>query len=260
MLPDGTSELCEEGEGEISLPHSFDTCCLTLFTKLLLSFFSEILNITDRTVKLESRGTEDYRTTYTRQKELLASVISGKSVSTLISVTHPPVITLGRSAERSDILVSDDALEERNIETIDIERGGKITYHGPGQIVLYPILNLRDFGKDINIYLRSLEKTVIGFLKNLGYDGIPGEEAGVFVQGKKTASIGVAVKRWVTYHGVSINIKQDDNFNLINPCGISSDLVTSLQQLGCDIDLEEAGNLLLSSFENAFEVKLLTKT
>lgn len=208
-------------------------------------------------VLYECRGIEDYTITHQHQKNLLQKVIAGDLPSCLISVVHYPVITIGRKGDRTDIIASDDILHEKGIEVIEVERGGQVTYHGPEQLVLYPILDLRQFTKDVSWYLRMLERVIIKTLRKYNIQAEKGAEAGVFVQGRKIGSIGVAVKRWVTYHGLSINVKRDDNFNLINPCGISPGTITSIEEECSEIEIVDVEREAVRVFGEEFETRLI---
>jgi len=154
---------------------------------------------------------------------------SANDISDLvISVEHNPVFTIGRSGSRSNVLASESILEEHGIAVVDVERGGDITYHGPGQLVLYPILDLRGYGKDIHRYVWILEETIIQTLNEWGIEsarrsGFPG----VWVSGRKIASIGVYVKSWISMHGLALNVDVDqDHFRMIRPCGLSVETVS----------------------------------
>jgi lipoyl(octanoyl) transferase len=208
-------------------------------------------------ILFEQRGVEDYQIAHRHQRETCNRVINKESVSTLISVVHPPVITIGRKGSREDILADPRTLEQKSIQVIEVERGGKVTYHGPGQIVMYPIFDLALFEKDISVFLRTLEKVVIYALNGFGIDAEPGDEAGIFTQNKKIGSIGIAVKKWVSWHGLSLNVKKDTNFNLINPCGFSPDIITSLEEQGTEADLERVEQALISSFEREFGIRFI---
>ncbi|MFH1708877.1 MAG: lipoyl(octanoyl) transferase LipB [Planctomycetota bacterium] len=199
-------------------------------------------------VLFEDRGVEAYRETHRYQRGVRDGVISHAHPSTLIQVTHPPVITIGRSGAHTDILAGADRLKQAGIECIDVERGGKVTYHGPGQVVFYPVFDLRAFGRDINLFLRSLERVVITALAQFGITAVPGPEAGIFAGGRKVGSIGIAVRRWVSWHGVSLNVRRDANFGLIRPCGLSADQVTSIKELGADITVAAAGRAMTEAF------------
>ena len=184
----------------------------------------------------------------------------------LLFVEHPPVYTLGKSGNIENVLINEEMRTKKGIEFFRTNRGGDITYHGPQQIVGYPILDLEKFDTDIGKYLRRLEETIILTLADYGIkaDRSPGE-TGVWIdpdiKGKerKIAAIGVRSSRWITMHGFAFNINTDLNyFNFIIPCGITNKQVTSLEkELGRKIDFEEAKEKVKRNFEKVFEVELV---
>jgi len=183
--------------------------------------------------KIFDLGLVDYKNAWDFQKEIHLAVKNKFYSAGLILCRHYPVITLGRTANKNNILASEADLKEKGIQAYQTERGGDITYHGPGQLTLYPVIDLGYFKRDIHLFLRYLEQAAIGLLSELGIEGkrIPGL-TGVWVNGQKIASIGIAIKNWITFHGLSINIKDDDLFNygLIRPCGMDIKM-TSLETL-----------------------------
>lgn len=194
------------------------------------------------------------------QKEVWKAVRNNQIYGALIICQHYPVITLGRLANKNNILISRSELHSRKIPTYEIERGGDVTYHGPGQIVAYPIFNLDYFGKDIHNFLRKLEEVIIGLLWDFAvfgrrYRGL----TGVWIEKSKIASIGIAIKNWITYHGLSINIKNDDlvNFGLIRPCGMEINLTSLESVLGHDIKMDEVKFSLINKFKEIFSKRLL---
>ncbi|MDD5595085.1 MAG: lipoyl(octanoyl) transferase LipB [Candidatus Omnitrophica bacterium] len=185
------------------------------------------------------------------QKEIFQQVQSGSLDFALILCQHYPVITLGRNAKNENLLVSLEELKNKGIERFEIERGGDITYHGPGQLTIYPIFNLANLKKDIHWFLRELEQVVIEFLADFGLSSQrkPGF-TGVWIGERKIASIGVAIRHWITFHGVSINIKTADleNFKLIRPCGMDIEMVALEQLIGREIEIEKIKNNLVHKF------------
>lgn len=173
--------------------------------------------------KVFDLGLTDFKLAWDFQKDVFAQVKAGLLKGALIFCRHYPVITLGRSAYPRNIRVCAWELEKRGIEVYEIERGGDVTYHGPGQLVTYPIFKLEVGLRDIHLFLRRLEEVII---RMLGRFDISGERRegliGVWVKEKKVASIGIAIKNWITFHGFSVNITADDlpNFSLIRPCGM----------------------------------------
>ncbi|MDD5254755.1 MAG: lipoyl(octanoyl) transferase LipB [Candidatus Omnitrophica bacterium] len=202
-------------------------------------------------------GLADYARAWELQEQLLADTIAGKSHASLIVCSHYPVITAGRRFEPGNMLVDESTLAQKGIAFYRAQRGGDITYHGPGQLTAYPVINLADFTRDIGRYLRTLESAVISFSKSLGApealrrDGF----TGVWARGKKFCSIGIALKHWVSFHGLSINIKKDDleNFSLIRPCGMDIEM-TCLEEL-CkkELSVRDLARPFIEHFMKAFE-------
>ncbi len=184
-------------------------------------------------IKLFDLGLIDYQAGLARQKEVFQEVLSGRLDSGLILCRHYPVITYSRQAGLANLKVSVNELKKRGIGLYQTERGGDITYHGPGQLMVYPVLNLRYFKPDIHWYLRKLEELAIGTLEGFGVFGqVKPGLTGVWYREQKIASIGVAIKKWITFHGLALNIKKDDleNFSLIRPCGMDISM-TSLESV-----------------------------
>lgn len=179
-------------------------------------------------------GVCDYLSAYQIQLDLVAKRQKGEIEDTLILVEHPPVITLGKSAEDSHILFAEDYLREQGVEIHKIERGGDVTYHGPGQIVGYPIFDIKHGGIGIRTFVENLEQLFIRLLKE-EFDIPAGKDpvhTGVWVNGSKITAIGLAVKRGVTMHGFAFNVNTNmSHFQLIVPCGIADRGVTSLEIL-----------------------------
>ncbi len=184
----------------------------------------------------------------------------------LLFVEHPHVYTLGKSGDEKNLLLNEKQLEEKNSTYYKINRGGDITYHGPGQLVAYPILDLDNFFTDIHKYLRLLEETIILTLKEYGVEsGRSNGETGVWLdadnklKARKICAMGVRCSRWVTMHGWGFNVNADLNyFNNIIPCGINDKAVTSLnKELGHDIDMNEIKEKLKKNFSLLFEAELI---
>lgn len=177
-------------------------------------------------------GLIDYLEAYEIQKELVAKVKENPSEETLIICSHPPVVTLGKKSTPADLVGWEGP-------TYEIERGGQATYHGPGQVVIYPIVNLKLRGQNIAGYLEAMEQAMIEVLGSYALPATGNPErgkpdyTGVWLQltpPKKVASIGVAVQRWVTYHGLALNLYHDpEGFRGINPCGFSTDTMTDVE-------------------------------
>ena len=192
-------------------------------------------------------GTADYAETLALQRRLHAERCAGEIGDVLLSVEHPPVLTLGRSGSREHVLVPPATLRAHGIEIHEIERGGDITYHGPGQLVVYPILDLRDYGKDVHRFVWTLEEAILRALEACGVDanrrtGYPG----VWVGERKIASLGVYVKRWVSYHGLAVNVAVNrEHFELIRPCGLPVETVSVNDLRPSPIDLDAVRDPLI---------------
>ena len=213
-----------------------------------------------RQVVFEDLGRKDYKETWDYQEEIFARIVDQKvanrklaeeqqvdTVDQLLFVEHPPVYTLGKSGDIANLLINEQKLEEEGIEYFKINRGGDITYHGPGQLVGYPIFNLDHYFTDIHKYLRFLEEAIILTLAEYGLEGgrSPGE-TGVWLDvgkpsARKICAMGVRASRWVTMHGFAFNVNTNlKHFGYIVPCGIRDKAVTSLQlELGHEVPLDE---------------------
>ncbi len=178
-------------------------------------------------------GLVDFKKAWQFQRIIFEEIRNNYFHSALVLCHHYPVITMGRQANKNSIRVSPLELKNRGIYLYEIERAGDVTYHGPGQLTAYPIMNLNYFKKDIHLFLRKLEGVVIDFLADFGISGSrrPGL-TGVWIGKQKISSIGIAIKNWITFHGVSVNIKKEDlaNFQLIKPCGMDIKM-TSLESI-----------------------------
>ena len=178
-------------------------------------------------------GLVPYREAYERQIERRRAVERGEANNALFILEHHPVLTLGRKTEPGHVLLSEEGLHAMGIEVINVDRGGDVTYHGPGQLVAYPILDLRQWKPSVSWYLRALEEVII---QTLAVYGLAGERiegyTGVWVEGAKVAQIGIGVHNWVSFHGIAINVAPDmTHFDTIVPCGISDRSVTSMARL-----------------------------
>lgn len=207
---------------------------------------------------------KDYQETYHLQQDLLKRRIQGEIVDTLILVEHPPVITIGRGGLRDHLLVSEERLRDEGIAVLDIDRGGDITFHGPGQLVGYPILDLNQHQRDLHWLLRSYEEVFLRLLSNYQLQGerINGL-TGVWVGNKKILALGIGVKRWVTFHGFSFNVNPTLHyFDYIVPCGIQEMGVTSLQVLLGEKTppQEELVQYLLCEFQQVFSYARVIRT
>ena len=182
------------------------------------------------TLDIYELGTVPYEKALEYQENLLAKRIADEIPDSLILLEHPPTITTGRKGNTGNLLVRKEYLEKHGISFIHASRGGDITFHGPGQIVGYPILNLKNHEMDIRKHLRSIEEVIIRTLSDFGIEGgrIDGV-TGVWVKRSKIASIGIAIRKWVTYHGFALNVSTNlDYFELILSCGITDVRITSI--------------------------------
>ena len=180
---------------------------------------------------------------------------AGEIPDVLLLLEHPPVITLGRTSHEEHLLVDREALRVRGYEVYDSARGGDVTYHGPGQLVGYPIIDLNDRGRDVHRYLRDVEEALMVALRHWGLKGkrVPGL-TGVWVRNEKVAAIGVGVRKWVTWHGFALNVSTAlDAFRVIVPCGIADRGVTSLEKLlGRAVASEEVEEAVITAFGEVF--------
>jgi lipoate-protein ligase B len=201
--------------------------------------------------RLVDLGLREYGEVWAHQRELLSARQRDEIPDTLLLVEHPHVITAGRSAHKENLLTTGD------VPVFEIERGGDVTYHGPGQLVGYPIFLLREEERDLHVYLRNLEEAIIRACARFG---LPGERksgwTGVWTTGgaRKLASIGVAVKRWVTMHGFALNVSTDlGRFAAINPCGLDAAVMGSMSgELGRPVAVAAVKDVLRDSFADVF--------
>ncbi len=189
------------------------------------------------------------------QNELATRRKHGEIPDQLLFVEHPHVITMGRNGHRENMLASEELLERAGIEFYPTNRGGDVTYHGPGQIVGYPILDLREWKRDVVAYVRAVEQAIIDAIAVFGISGGRVEGAtGVWVDGAKVAAIGVHISRWVTSHGFALNLDTDlAYFHYIVPCGLTKP-VTSMRELGSDASRPAVVEALTQAFARCFRV------
>lgn len=223
---------------------------------------------------LQDLELKSYKQVWDYQENLLQEKIrskqSGKTEPDyLLFVEHNPVYTLGKNGKEKNLLINQQLLKEKGIEYYHINRGGDITFHGPQQLVGYPILDLANYKTDLGWYLRSLEEVII---KTIGEYGLKGErsagETGVWldatIKGKerKICAMGIRCSRWVTMHGFALNVNVDLNyFNFITPCGIQNKKVTSIEkEMNNKVSMNEIKEKLVSNFETVFDAHITTKT
>lgn len=216
------------------------------------------LDASSRRCALYKIGRISYADALELQHQLHSRCAAGDLFGALILLEHDPVITMGVKTGEGNVLVSPQALESQGVELYETDRGGDVTYHGPGQLVGYPILKLREVANDLHDYLRRLEQTVIDTLAEFGIEGRRNPPAGVWVADKKICSIGIAVRRWVTYHGFALNVDPNmAHFALINPCGLQSAKMTSMVELlGRSPGLDRVREVYTSKFAEVYGVNL----
>ncbi len=233
-----------------------------------------MLKVQNKKIEVRDLGLKDYKETWDEQERLFKEIVDLKvknrrentkieTPNYLLSVEHPHVYTLGKSGDISNLLINEKQLEEKGASFYKINRGGDITYHGPGQMVIYPILDLDNFFTDIHKYLRLLEEAVILVLQDFGIKAGRSEgETGVWLDvgtpfARKICAMGVRASRWVTMHGLALNVNADlGYFDNIVPCGIKEKAVTSLNvELGkTTVDIEEVKKRFLEHFKILFNI------
>ena len=204
------------------------------------------------------------RMSYDRALALQAECVAGRKLGEmpdqLLLLEHPHVITLGRNGRMENLLASKEVLERAGIALYPTDRGGDITYHGPGQLVGYPILDLREWKRDVGAYVRAIEQVLIDTLADFGIAaGRVCGCTGVWVDGAKIAAIGVHISRWVTSHGFALNVNTDMSyFRYIIPCGLTKP-VTSMAALGAGTTLEEVSERLAAHFGRVFDREMVSE-
>jgi lipoyl(octanoyl) transferase len=206
---------------------------------------------------LRELGRTDYGTALELQRQLVAERQQGLIPDQLLLLEHPHVITLGRNGKAGNVLASDEVLSRAGVSFYPTDRGGDVTYHGPGQLVGYPIVDLREWQRDVGAYVRAVEQAVIDTLADYGISAgrIP-KLTGVWVNDSKIAAIGVHISRWVTSHGFALNVSTDlSYFQYIVPCGLTKP-VTSMAALGARASLQEVGQTLAAHFGRVFDCEM----
>jgi lipoate-protein ligase B len=201
-------------------------------------------------------GLIEYSEAYQLQKNLQRQRVEGKISDVLLLLEHPPTITIGKSGTLNNVLVSGEQLSQQGISLYFIDRGGDVTYHGPGQLVGYPIVDLRQKEIDLHCYIKNLEEVILRTLNDFSIDGEQIEShPGVWVNEEEIAAIGLSVQKWVSMHGFALNINTDlEHFSFINPCGFSDRRATSMSKvLGNDVPMGEVTKSLISHFCNIFD-------
>ena len=227
----------------------------------------------DNIIQIIDLGQIAYRSAWKTQERYFNELIQRKKQNPnrtpkhyLIFCQHPPVITLGKNGNLNHLLYSPEKLKQQGIDFVHTNRGGDITYHGPGQMVVYPILDLNFIFTDIHKYLRYLEQAIIDTIAHYGLQGQRSNgETGVWLEmdksPRKICAIGIRVSRWVTMHGLALNINTHlEHFNRIVPCGIQNKAVTSIQaETQQEIDMQEVKSLFLHHFLQQFDLRLGVK-
>ena len=207
--------------------------------------------------KIIDLGLVNFDKAYSAQKEALLSVKAQRDNEFIIFAEHRPVFTIGRRGKKENILASEKEIHSREIDIVNTDRGGDITFHGPGQIVAYPILDLASRSKDMHKFLRDLEKVIILTLSDYHIDSFRVDErTGCWTDKGKIASIGVAASGWVTYHGLALNANVDlSYFDMIYPCGFNNIKMTSMQDiLNNEVDMDKLKNRLIHYFKDVFNL------
>jgi len=205
-------------------------------------------------------GRIDYAQAFELQQQLVAERKQALIADQLLLLEHPHVITMGRNGRSENLLASPEILSRAGISFHPTDRGGDVTYHGPGQLVGYPILDLREWKRDVGAYVRAIEQVLIDLLADYEITAgrIPGL-TGVWVGDRKIAAIGVHISRWVTSHGFALNVDPDlSYFQYIVPCGLTKP-VTSMQQLGVTATIESVGKRLAAHFGRVFDCAMMVE-
>ncbi len=200
-------------------------------------------------------GIMHYGDTWRLQKGIVARKRSGDRRDYLILVEHPNIFTIGRRGSEDNILADKDRLKEESLEVLHVDRGGDITFHGPGQIVAYPLFDLRNHVRDVRLFIRNLENVISLVIKDYGVEAESGKgHTGVWVAGAKLGFIGISITGWITYHGMSLNVNTNlEYFAMIRPCGIEGITATSLAKiLGRHIDTDFLKKSIVAKFCEVF--------
>ncbi len=202
---------------------------------------------------------KDYKEVWDMQREIHGKRLDGKIHDTLILVEHNPVITMGKSGKEKNLLIPYRLLKAKGIDFYNIERGGDVTYHGPGQLVGYPIFNIRDGLAGIKPFIQKLEDVIIATLAEFSITAETKEKMiGVWTDKGKICAIGIAVKRWISYHGFALNVNTDlSHFDLIVPCGLKNVRMTSMQEImGRMIPMADVKNSVAKNFGKFFNKEI----
>ena len=202
-------------------------------------------------------GLVGYSEAWELQKWLHRQRVGGKLSDVLLLLEHPPTLTIGKSGSVGNVLISKEQMAEQGLSLFFIDRGGDVTYHGPGQLVGYPILDLRERGEDLHQYARNLEEVILRTLRMFSIEaGRDASHPGVWADREEIAAIGLSVRRWVTMHGFALNVNTNlDHFTCINPCGFSDRRATSMSKiLRRTISMEAVKEQVISHFRHTFGI------
>ncbi len=193
------------------------------------------------------------------QNKAFESVKNEEYDGMLLILEHTPVFTFGTGGGFDNFLMPKKKLSDLGIDLVKTKRGGNVTFHGPGQIVAYPIFNLAKLQKDSHWYMHCVEEVVIKTLEEFGIKGSRKPKyRGVWVEDRKISAVGIRISKWITMHGLGFNINVDKKyFDMINPCGITEFGVASLEDFGIDMEIEDIKDVLISNFEKVFEIELI---
>ncbi len=209
----------------------------------------------ERILKYSDLGKVDYAEAWTLQQNLYDLRLKGKIKDTLLLLEHPHTYTIGKAGNDSNIVADTDFIDRNEIGIFKVDRGGDVTYHGPGQLVGYIIMDLNDWKKDVNLFLRSIEKTIIDVCSDYGLNATRKEKyTGVWIEERKICAIGVKVSRWISMHGFALNVNTNlDFFKGIIPCGIKDKEVTSLErEVTRELDIKEVKKKVFKYFAKEF--------
>ncbi len=213
-----------------------------------------------RKCELLDLGRLDWHAAFRIQQQFVEERKRGQGCDRLLFLEHPHVVTMGRNAKPQHLLASPEILERAGIGLVETDRGGDATYHGPGQLVGYPILDLREWRRDVRAYFRAVEQLLVDALATLGVQASAGREPGhegVWVGGAKLAAVGIHISRWITSHGFALNIDTDlSYFHYIVPCGLDKP-VCSLRSLGSTAGRDEVQQAIADSFAKTFNYQLV---
>ena len=210
----------------------------------------------ERSLRVLDLGLIDYNDAYAIQRKTVEEVGAGQP-ATLILSEHPPVFTLGRIATENNFLIDQTAIKEKGAAIERIDRGGEVTFHGPGQLVVYPILDINNYGRDLKVYLGKFEQVAIDLLQHFGIvatrvDG----KRGVFVGPRKIVSIGIGVRKWVSFHGLAVNVNTDLRyFDMIRPCGLDVKMTSMARELNRLQDLDAVKLKFTEIFRRQFNLQ-----